>query len=160
MDFSHRLQEIMTNNGITKFKLSKQLNVSPSTIANWLNGESRPNIERISQLADFFNVTTDYLLSGNTASLSAQAAESDSFEQQIEDFLLASFRKLSVSDKIAVLQNIESLSQRKQTYERPAVPPYNEGFAFAENDTDASNRLTPHDVKRIKALLKEHDDTE
>ncbi|HBL81430.1 MAG TPA: hypothetical protein DD391_02335 [Clostridiales bacterium] len=157
MNFSQRLQEIMKNNGITKFKLSKQLNVSPSTVANWLNGESRPNIERIRQIAEFFNVSADFLLTGNNASSQQMPVSNESFEQ-LERILLDAFRKVSISDKIAILQHAESLAHSRQIYDMIGDVPHNENFSFAENGNHTKSLLTPDDVRRIKALLKKYDE--
>ena len=157
MNFSQRLQGIMKNNGITKFKLSKQLNVSPSTVANWLNGESSPNIERIRQIADFFHVSTDYLLIGSETSNSMQPAANEPLEQ-LEELLLDAFRRVSVSDKIAILQHAESLAHSRQIYDMIGDVPYNEGITFAESGKNTNAQLTPDDIRRIKALLKKYDE--
>lgn len=157
MNFSQRLQEIMKNNGITKFKLSKQLNVSPSTVANWLNGESSPNIERIRQIAEFFNVSTDFLLTGNDAS-GRQTPESNESFEQLECILLDAFRKVSISDKIAILQHAESLAHSKQIYDMIGDMPHGENFSFAESGKNTKFQLTSDDIRRIKALLKKYDE--
>lgn len=156
MNFSQRLEELMNRNGITKFRLSKQLNVSPSTISNWLNGESSPNIDRIRQIAEFFNVSTDFLLTGEEATI-PQMSPNESFEQ-LEDILLDAFRKVSISDKIAILQHAESLAHSRQIYEFIGDTPQNENFTFAENGKNTKNQLTPDDIRRIKAFLKKYDE--
>ena len=157
MNFSQRLQEIMKNNGITKFKLSKQLNVSPSTVANWLNGESSPNIERIRQIAEFFNVSTDFLLTGSDASGQQTPESNESFEH-LECILLDAFRKVSISDKIAILQHAESLAHSKQIYDMIGDMPHGENFSFAESGKNTKFQLTSDDIRRIKALLKKYDE--
>ena len=145
----------MKNNGITKFKLSKQLDVSPSTVANWLKGESSPNIQRIRQIAELFNVTTDYLLTGSDAS---QIPVSNESFEQLENILLDAFRKVTISEKIAILQYAESLARNRQIYEIIGDMPHNENLVFAEIGEPMKPQLTEEDIRRIKAFLKKYDE--
>lgn len=158
MNFSQRLQNIMSSNKITNIRLSKQLKVSPSTIANWLNGQSRPNIERIRQLADFFGVSTDYLLTGAPTPDSTRIAGKESSEQ-LEELLLADFRKMSINDKIAVLQHAESLARGRQTIDANNEALRADDFMFAEAGHDTKyQQLTSDDIRKLKIMLKKYDD--
>lgn len=47
---------------ITQKELSNILNVPRDTVANWEVNRGTPNIDMISAIADYFSVTTDYLL--------------------------------------------------------------------------------------------------
>ncbi len=47
--------------GITPNSLAKELNISQPTMSGWKKG-SPPNSERLEAIADYFSVTTDYLL--------------------------------------------------------------------------------------------------
>lgn len=47
--------------GITPNSLAKELNISQPTMSGWKKG-SPPNSERLEAIADYFGVTTDYLL--------------------------------------------------------------------------------------------------
>lgn len=42
--------------------LANELGVSRLTVARWELGESTPNVETITKIADFFGVSTDYIL--------------------------------------------------------------------------------------------------
>ena len=59
--FPERLRELRKIKGITQIALSEQLNVSKGTVAMWETGDRLPSIELIVALADFFDVTIDYL---------------------------------------------------------------------------------------------------
>lgn len=47
---------------ISQTELAKILHVSQQTITAWETGKAEPSSSAVSNLADYFNVTTDYLL--------------------------------------------------------------------------------------------------
>ena len=59
--------------GITQVELAKQLGVTRSGVNAWEMGVSMPSTQCIVKLAQFFNVSTDYLLGvSHTASVSVE----------------------------------------------------------------------------------------
>lgn len=62
MGFSQILHLLLKDNAISNYTLSKNIGVSQSTIANWLNGVSTPNFTKLLKIADYFHVSVDYLL--------------------------------------------------------------------------------------------------
>lgn len=57
-----RLKELRLKNKLTQEELGKMLNLTNVSISGYENGDRTPDIENLSKLADYFNVTTDYLL--------------------------------------------------------------------------------------------------
>lgn len=49
-------------------ELGEKVGVGGATISSWEKGRTEPNMGYVQKLADFFNVTTDYLIFGNTPS--------------------------------------------------------------------------------------------
>ena len=66
MDFKDfkmdNLRQIREKRKITQTKLSVDIEVSQELISHYETGKSRPNIETLSKLAEYFNCSTDYLL--------------------------------------------------------------------------------------------------
>ncbi|CUK34165.1 helix-turn-helix transcriptional regulator [Listeria monocytogenes] len=62
MTIGKRISELRNKRGISQIQLAKDLNVSTSTIGMWETDKRAIKDELIIQLADYFNVTTDYLL--------------------------------------------------------------------------------------------------
>ncbi len=56
------LKEIREKKNITQTKLSTEIEVSQEVISHYEIGQSKPNIENLIKLADYFNCSTDYLL--------------------------------------------------------------------------------------------------
>ena len=57
-----RLKEIRKSKGISQLKLAIDLNTSQNTISRYETGEREPGINELIKLADYFNVSIDYLL--------------------------------------------------------------------------------------------------
>lgn len=64
-NFSTRLKELRTEKEITGEELGKKFNVSKTAVSYWESGRNFPGEETIRKLADFFQVSVDYLL-GNS----------------------------------------------------------------------------------------------
>ena len=60
--FGERLILLRKEKGITQSELGEQLGVVKSTISVYEAEHSEPNIETLIKMADYFGVTTDYLL--------------------------------------------------------------------------------------------------
>ena len=57
-----RLKEIRKNKGISQLKLAMDLNTNQNTISRYETGEREPGITELIKIADYFNVSIDYLL--------------------------------------------------------------------------------------------------
>ena len=62
---SQKLKELREKYNITQQELSQHLKVSKGAIAMWETNKRSPDNEMLLNIANFFNVTTDYIL-GNT----------------------------------------------------------------------------------------------
>lgn len=57
-----RLKEIRKKKGISQLKLALELNTSQNTISRYETGEREPGIAELIGIADYFNISVDYLL--------------------------------------------------------------------------------------------------
>ncbi|MBE6804926.1 MAG: helix-turn-helix transcriptional regulator [Ruminococcaceae bacterium] len=57
-----RLKEIRKSKGISQLKLALDLNTNQNTISRYETGEREPGITELIKIADYFNVSVDYLL--------------------------------------------------------------------------------------------------
>lgn len=57
-----RLKEIRKAKGISQLKLATDLNTNQNTISRYETGEREPGIAELVRIADYFNVSIDYLL--------------------------------------------------------------------------------------------------
>ncbi len=60
--FRERLKTLRTDKGIGQNLLAKELDLSNASISYWETGKQEPCAEAIFKLAQYFDVSSDYLL--------------------------------------------------------------------------------------------------
>lgn len=85
MVFGEILRNLIENNDITQKQLAQDINAAPSTISSYVQGVREPDFETLKRLADFFDVSIDYLLGHRSKKADSHA----------EDELLRIFRALT-----------------------------------------------------------------
>ncbi len=63
--FGHRLKELRTKKGYTQARLGEMLGISPSAVGMYEQGRREPDSRLIMEISRLFEVSTDYLLSGD-----------------------------------------------------------------------------------------------
>ena len=63
MEFNEKLQELRKNKGLTQEDLAEALFVSRTAISKWESGRGYPSIDSLKEIAKYFSVTIDELLS-------------------------------------------------------------------------------------------------
>ena len=63
MEFGEKLQTLRKSRGLTQEELAESLYVSRTAISKWESGRGYPSIDSIKEIAAFFSVTIDELLS-------------------------------------------------------------------------------------------------
>jgi len=72
MDLGKRLRELRIDKGLNQVDVAKVLGIERSTYGKYETGDSSPDCAKLIQLADFFNVSTDYLLGKSNIKHSAE----------------------------------------------------------------------------------------
>lgn len=62
MTFNSKLRSLIDEKNITQKKLALDLNIAPSTIGGYVQGTSEPDFDTLKKVAEYFNVSSDYLL--------------------------------------------------------------------------------------------------
>lgn len=65
----YKIRELRRERGLTQIEFGKLINISASTIALWETGKREPDIKKLKEIANIFNVTTDYLLDNEKENL-------------------------------------------------------------------------------------------
>lgn len=60
--FGERLRTLRKEKNLTMKDLGKKFSVAESTISGYEIGNRKPDMQMLQQIADFFDVSTDYLL--------------------------------------------------------------------------------------------------
>ena len=67
--FGELLAELRQDHGLTQDQLAEIISVSPGTISNYEHGRHLPDLDKLKMIADYFHVTTDYLLGRTSSSI-------------------------------------------------------------------------------------------
>ena len=62
MRFAETLRQLIEEADITQKELAQEIKMSPSTLANYVQGVRNPDYDTLMAIARYFNVTTDYLI--------------------------------------------------------------------------------------------------
>jgi len=57
-----RIKELRKKKGISQQRLATDLNTTQNTISRYETGEREPGIDELIKIADYFNVSVDYLI--------------------------------------------------------------------------------------------------
>ena len=58
------LKKLLNEHDITAAQLARACKIAPQTINNWLSGQEPRSLNQIKVVADYFDVTVDYLVYG------------------------------------------------------------------------------------------------
>lgn len=94
--------KLCAEKGVAKSRVLIDLNISKSNGTAWKNGRNKPSNEMLKKLADYFGVTTEYLLTGkeNTATPKDDGLSAE---------FTALYSRLDENHQAAVLSLIKSL---------------------------------------------------
>lgn len=112
-----RIKELAKKQGLSINSLEEKLGYSRNTIYNLKS--SKPSTERISEIADYFNVSTDYLLGRTDNPAIANDDKVNSYLGPAETGLVAAFRNqtqnMTEEEKVRFNKAIESLMVTAKT---------------------------------------------
>lgn len=72
---TNRLKELRQKNNLTLEKLGQKVNIPKNTLSRYESGKREPKIETWKKLADYFNVSTSYLMGLNSNSFGNRIKE-------------------------------------------------------------------------------------
>lgn len=112
-----RIKELAKKQGLSINLLEEKLGYSRNTIYNLKN--SKPSTERISEIADYFHVSTDYLLGRTDNPIIASDNKANTNLGPAETELVAAFRNqtqnMTEEEKVRFNKAIESLMVTAKT---------------------------------------------
>ena len=115
MEFGEKLQELRKNKGLTQEELAEVLYVSRTAVSKWESGRGYPKIQSLKDLADFFGISIDDLLSGEKLLLLAEKENKRNIKTTCDLWF-------GIVDLFSVLLMV-----------LPLYPHQNNGFVFSVN---------------------------
>ena len=80
--FGKRLATVRKKQNLSQYALADRLGFSRGQIANYEQGKRQPDYETLIKIADFFGVSTDYLLG-----VTDNPSRDETKEQKLKDFI-------------------------------------------------------------------------
>lgn len=57
-------EELLQKHGVSTYRVSKETGIAQSVFSSWKNGISTPKQDKMQKIADYFNVSLEYLMTG------------------------------------------------------------------------------------------------
>jgi transcriptional regulator with XRE-family HTH domain len=101
---SDRLKKLRISAGLTQTELGKIIGVGKTTISMYETGNSTPSDEIKLKIAEFFNISVDYLFGKTDIKNHESTNLKYSAQTSLEDELFAGFRLLSKDDQEEIIE--------------------------------------------------------
>lgn len=113
-DFINRVQ-LMADEKQTNLKaITRELEISASSFTDWKKGRGIPSIEKICKIADYFNVSLDYLVYGTTPVRTEISNHSNSLFSTKFNSLPSDYQKQVIGYMDGILTNL-SISELEKS---------------------------------------------
>ena len=103
--FGDIFKELRLEKNLSQDKIAEDLDISQPLIAKWESHQSTPSPEMLDYIADYFNVSVDYLI-GRSKYKNLEAGNNE-----LDNILFSKAKDLSDEDKKAVLGIINALKK-------------------------------------------------
>lgn len=107
------IAELRQDRGLTLKELGDILCVSSGTISNYENGVHLPDVDKVIALANYFHVTTDYLLGRTSSNLPVELLQQAITNEKTLGDVMASFAKLPANRQAALSLIISDMEVRQ-----------------------------------------------
>lgn len=107
------IAELRQDRGLTQKELGDILCVSSGTISNYENGVHLPDVDKVIALANYFHVTTDYLLGRTSSNLPVELLQQAITNEKTLGDVMASFAKLPANRQAAPSLIISDMEVRQ-----------------------------------------------
>lgn len=136
-----RLKSLRKIKNISQKEFAQHMNVAQNTVSRWESGDRLMDTETLLRAANFFNVSTDYLLNRNENNIMKNVKDSQA-EKLLKDFF-----SLNDFGKVEAMKRVSELSE---------LPKYRKGYS---NDAPiAAHNDAVIDEEELKLMQEDIDD--
>lgn len=57
-----KFEKLVNARGITAYRVAKDLELTPTVFSDWKSGKSKPKVDKLKKIADYFGVSIEYFL--------------------------------------------------------------------------------------------------
>ena len=125
MDFARRLIKLREDKGLSQYEVADRLGIKRPRYNAWEQGLAKPRTDMINKLAEFFEVSPDYLLGFEQSTIPSWATRKDvrDFKKMLEEDAPVMFDgvPLDEEDREKVMRVMEAIfwDAKKQNKRKP-----------------------------------------
>lgn len=57
-----KFEQLVKERGVTAYRVAKDIGLAPTVFSDWKSGKSKPKVDKLKKIADYFGVTIEYFL--------------------------------------------------------------------------------------------------
>lgn len=107
----NNLKQLRLQKGLSQQALADKLDISQQSVYKYENQITEPNIDMLKVIADFFEVSVDYLIGHSSCSHKVEAVQETELNED-ELSLIQKYRSLSPSSRTALQNLMHELLQK------------------------------------------------
>ncbi|AYD39598.1 helix-turn-helix domain-containing protein [Clostridium fermenticellae] len=135
MEIGSKIKKIRESKGLTQKQLAEKIGVTPVTITRYENDNRKPDFDTLEKIADYFNVSIDYLLGRTDSKEIISNPKKDTSVEKISE---------SLSDDPELANFWNTLKEREDLK-----------LLFKQ-----TKDMVPNDIKKIVRIIKAIEDEE
>lgn len=100
---AENIKKLMRSHGVDRRKLSEDLDISYTTVSDWVNGKTYPRIDKIEIMAEYFNVTKSQLVESEKT----QINDSKDLDKMLDEAMSFNGKPMSDNDREVIRAYLE-----------------------------------------------------
>lgn len=112
MNFAQTLKTLRTQKHLTQKQLAAHLHLSRSTVAGYETKNHQPDFETLQKLARYFDVSIDFLISGEAFATLQSVNEGKMGENALALEMAGIYQQLSLASKQEALKYLKFLQKK------------------------------------------------
>lgn len=159
LPFATRLRKLLDEKGTTITALSKVLGISRQAVSQYADGTGQPNVDKLRMIADYFEVSTDYLVGlsdiptrnetirgiHEKTGLWEEAISSLMVDQHISDSETVDFVSFLITSR-QVSDLVKAIKRRNEFSTAPQTASIDIGGGYYEADMQALFKMIVSDL--------------
>ena len=114
--YYENFEELCNKNNVKPNAVSKATGIHTATLTSWKQGKYTPKQDKLQLIADYFNVSVDYLMTGEETNYNIQIAKTDVLLSNMDERMKAyalKMAELSDENQELIMQMIDKLQDKK-----------------------------------------------
>jgi len=100
-----RIDELVKEHAMTRAELERKLDLSQGSIRNW--NKSMPSVDKIQKVADYFDVSLDYLLGRSDSRKKTTKYTSDDLDKMLDNAMSFDGKPMTDHDREVIRAYLE-----------------------------------------------------